>query len=105
VSGTVSGKSIIVTGAGRGIGARVCVANLYLDSANSFATEMRGFTGQPEEAIGELCQPTLPSRHLRFEDTTAVPTFLASAGWRHLTGQTIADPNGTDMNFPQECTL
>jgi meso-butanediol dehydrogenase/(S,S)-butanediol dehydrogenase/diacetyl reductase len=51
VSGTVSGKSIIVTGAGRGIGAaiahdlaangaRVCVADLNLDAAKKVAAEI-----------------------------------------------------------------
>lgn len=55
MSGTVSEKSIIVTGAGRGIGAaiardlarngaKVCVADLNLDSAKKVAAEIGGDT-------------------------------------------------------------
>lgn len=55
MSGTVSEKSIIVTGAGRGIGAaiardlarngaKVCVADLNLDSAKKVAAEIGGGT-------------------------------------------------------------
>ena len=53
MSGTVSGKSIIVTGAGRGIGAevvrdlarngaKVCIADLNLDAAKKIASEIGG---------------------------------------------------------------
>jgi len=57
VSGSVEGKSIIVTGAGRGLGAeisadlarngaRIAVADINTDNANAVAESLRGFGGE-----------------------------------------------------------
>ena len=102
VSGSVRGKSVIITGTGRGFGAEtardlaknggnVCAAGRDLESARLVAKET-GKTAIVANVGDEFSQPFLVGRYSKPEDIAAVATFLASTGPDYVKGQTfVAD--------------